>query len=118
MTDRIRTSAPRRGDRPTTAPARMAEQGLSRRDNPYVGPRAFREGEKDVFFGRHREEEAIANSLLSSRVILLHSPSGAGKTSLIQAAVVPTFTERRFLIGATLQPRFTPLRVSLPPPLE
>ena len=91
-----------------------------RRTNPYVGPRPFCKGE--LFFGREREATSVVNSLLSSRVMLLHSPSGAGKTSLIQTSVVPSFERRDFLtcagteVRADTDPEFTALRVNLPPP--
>lgn len=75
--------------------------------NPYVGPRAFRAGE--AFFARDREKRDLANLLIAERVVLLHAPSGAGKTSLIQAGVMPLLRERRFHpVG--------PARVKTPPP--
>jgi hypothetical protein len=54
--------------------------------NPYVGPRAFRQGE--LLFGRDREVRELVSMLISDRIVLLYSPSGAGKTSLIQAQLV------------------------------
>lgn len=55
--------------------------------DPYVGPRAFKEGEP--IFGRSREELQLFQLLVARRIALLHSPSGAGKTSLIQAGLIP-----------------------------
>lgn len=83
-------------------------------ENPYVGPRPFRPDE--LFFGREREFVALVNTLVSSQVVLLHSPSGAGKTSLIQNAVMPAFKDREFQICAATTPPLSPLRVNLPPP--
>jgi hypothetical protein len=57
--------------------------------NPYVGPRSFRLGEKDYFHGRQTETRELINLLTAERVIVLHSPAGAGKTSLIQAGLIP-----------------------------
>ena len=51
--------------------------------NPYVGPRAF--GNKDKLYGRNRELLELSDLLVAERIVVLHSPSGAGKTSLIQA---------------------------------
>jgi hypothetical protein len=62
--------------------------------NPYVGPRAFRAGE--ALFARDREQRDLANLLIAERVVLLHAPSGAGKTSLIQAGLIPLLKERGF----------------------
>src|SRR6202008_1775551 len=57
------------------------------RANPYVGPRSFRQGEK--LFGRARETAELIDLLIAERIVLMSSPSGAGKSSLISAAVGP-----------------------------
>jgi hypothetical protein len=49
--------------------------------NPYVGPRAFQPGE--TLYGRDREVLELLDLVLAERIVL-HSPSGAGKTSLIR----------------------------------
>jgi hypothetical protein len=86
-----------------------ATDAPTRTGNPYVGPRAFRAGEE--LPARDRETRELANLLKAERIVLLHAPSGAGKTSLIQAAL-----DKRLRRG-----RFRPshaLRVNLPPPSE
>jgi conflict system STAND superfamily ATPase len=85
-----------------------------RKPSPYVGPRAIRAGEP--FYGRELEAKALINKLLSGGTALLHAPSGAGKTSLIQASVVPWFGDEGFQVCAADGPRFSALRVNLPPP--
>jgi hypothetical protein len=87
---------------------------LVKPENPYVGPRAFRAGE--LFFGREREAVGLTDTLVAGRIVLLHSPSGAGKTSLVQAEVVPRLAQHRFQICAQLGPRFAAVRVGLPLP--
>ena len=64
--------------------------------NPYVGPRAFREGEE--LFGRTQELLRLLHLLIAERVVLLYSPSGAGKTSLIQAALIPELKKKKFRV--------------------
>ena len=59
---------------------------------PFVGPVPFVEGQ--VLHGRKRETRDLANLLVGKRVVLLISPSGAGKTSLIQAALLPRLRSR------------------------
>ena len=51
------------------------------RQNPFIGPRAFETGEK--LYGRSRETNQLVNLLIAERIVLLYSPSGAGKTSLL-----------------------------------
>jgi hypothetical protein len=72
--------------------------------NPYPGPRPFprpekRDGEapeKPVFFGRDRERQDLYDLLIAERIVVLYSPSGAGKTSLVQAALIPDMEARGF----------------------
>ena len=102
---------------PASAPAQVPEVPSSGKpSNPYVGPRPFRRDE--LFFGREREATSLVNTLLSCRVVLLHSPSGAGKTSLVQTSVVPAFESRRFQICAATDPVLSALRVNLQPPTD
>ena len=61
--------------------------------NPYVGPRAFEEEDSPHFFGRKEESDKLTSLAISHRVVLFYAPSGAGKTSLIKAAVIPSLRE-------------------------
>jgi WD40 repeat protein len=72
----------------------MSTDAPPRVGNPYVGPTSFRLG--DPLYGRDREEEDLLDLLIAERIVLLYSPSGAGKTSLIQAALVPALQEAGF----------------------
>jgi V8-like Glu-specific endopeptidase len=71
------------------------------RENPYVGPRAFERGE--TLHGRDRELRRLLNLLIAERIVLLYSPSGAGKTSLIQAALIPELEDEGFRVWSTLR---------------
>ncbi len=64
--------------------------------NPFVGPRSFEAGEK--LFGRDREVRALMALLIAERIVLLHSPSGAGKTSLLKAGLLPKLREQDFKV--------------------
>lgn len=59
--------------------------------NPFVGPVPLDVGQK--LHGRRRETEELSDLLLSKRIVLLFSPSGAGKTSLIRAGLIPRLKE-------------------------
>jgi hypothetical protein len=80
--------------------------------NPYVGPRAFQIGEK--LPAREREEWELTDLLIAERIVLLHAPSGAGKTSLLQAGVTPLLRAER--LGEKRFAPTIPLRVKTPPP--
>src|SRR5207244_3787467 len=77
------------------------------RSNPYVGPRSFEIGE--TLYGRDYELQDLLGLLIAERIVLLYSPSGAGKTSLVQAALIPALIEREFIVPPVM-------RVSLEPP--
>ena len=75
--------------------------------NPYVGPRAFQYGER--IYGRNREVLDLLDLLIAERITLLHSPSGAGKTSLVQAGLIARLEREGFRV-------LPPTRVGLEPP--
>ncbi|HGA3039174.1 hypothetical protein I5L12_00865 [Serratia marcescens] len=50
---------------------------------PYVGPSPF--SAEQTLFGRDADIEQLQWRLISDRIIVLYSPSGAGKTSLLMA---------------------------------
>jgi WD40 repeat protein len=81
--------------------------------NPYVGPRSFRPGE--TLYGRDREADQLLDTLIAERVVLLHSPSGAGKTSLIQAALLGLLRQQNFRVLPTVRVGL-PLPAGLPAP--
>lgn len=60
-----------------------------RRDNPYLFLKAYTAENAHLFRGREQELSRLAGLLDSNRHILLFGPVGAGKTSLIQAALTP-----------------------------
>ena len=55
--------------------------------NPYVGPVPI--PEEGELSGRRQEVEHIRDLLITGRILLLYGPSSAGKTSLIQAGLIP-----------------------------
>lgn len=63
---------------------------------PFLGPRPFPVGAP--IYGRDYEARALLSMLVAERAVLLHAPSGAGKTSLIQAALIPLLEGREFTV--------------------
>ena len=66
---------------------RMAE------NNPYIGPASFDEKDRAHFFGRDAEARDLSYLLIARQAVLLYAQSGAGKTSLLQAKVIPDFRD-------------------------
>ena len=56
---------------------------------PYVGLRPFTAAERAYFFGRERDQRVIAANLFASSLTVLYGPSAVGKSSVLQAGVVP-----------------------------
>ena len=64
-----------------------AEPGTAARPFPGLAP--YKEDDAAFFFGRGPERDLIVANLLSSRLTVVHGPSGVGKSSLLRAGVVP-----------------------------
>ncbi len=60
---------------------------------PYVGLDPFRETDRPFFFGREREIRIVASNLCQP-ITIFYGASGAGKTSVLQAGVVPYLREQ------------------------
>ncbi|HYI09916.1 MAG TPA: ATP-binding protein [Thermoanaerobaculia bacterium] len=75
--------------------------------NPFVGPRAYDDGER--LYGRGDEGARLYYLLLAERIVLLYSPSGAGKTSLLHAQLAPHLRDEGFRV-------FKKIRLNKVPP--
>src|SRR5258707_86887 len=60
-------------------------------DSPFVGLKAMTEADADRFFGRNEEIGELGAMLKQHRLIAVVADSGAGKSSLAQAGLVPSF---------------------------
>jgi cytochrome c-type biogenesis protein CcmH/NrfG len=71
---------------------------MSEEFQPYIGPRPFEreDADKGRFFGRHREARELLSRIIAHSALLLYSQSGAGKTSLINAKLIPLLEEKGF----------------------
>jgi hypothetical protein len=78
------------------ASGRRRTEGLIMINNPYVGPRAF--NYEETLYGRDREVRKLLEQSIRDRILLMYSPSGAGKTSLIQAALIPELKREEFSV--------------------
>jgi tetratricopeptide (TPR) repeat protein len=60
-------------------------------DSPFVGLKAMTEADADRFFGRDEEIDELVAMLKQHRLIAIVADSGAGKSSLALAGLVPHF---------------------------
>ncbi len=61
----------------------------------YPGLRPFDLEEQQYFFGRDEEIEAVCRLLDLEKLTILHGPSGMGKSSLINAGILPALSKIR-----------------------
>jgi len=66
------------------------------KENPYVGPRPYERRDRLNFYGRNRESRELHSLILAERVVLFYAQSGAGKTSLLNAQVIPALEQEGF----------------------
>lgn len=58
---------------------------------PYLGLHAFTEKDSELFFGRRRVVDRLAESLRQEhRFLAVLGPSGSGKSSVVQAGLIPS----------------------------
>jgi len=82
---------------------------------PYPGLRAFTAPDARFFYGRDAEIGALLGRLRRERLLLLVGPPGAGKTSLIQAGLLPQLPASPhwppgFWLARTMRPGARPLQ--------
>ena len=65
---------------------------------PYVGPVPFERKEQNLFFGRDRETRTLKSLVTAYQVVLFYARSGAGKTSLLNAGLIPALEAHQFEI--------------------
>lgn len=76
--------------------ARAGEDTVTR-GNPYKGLLTYRLSDTSLFFGRTRAINDVLDRLSRAPLTVIHSESGAGKSSLLQAGVMPQLIARGHL---------------------
>lgn len=66
--------------------------------NPFRGLTAYTRSDREVLFGREDDLTLILARLFTRRTTLLFAGSGVGKTSFLQAKVIPEIENRYFVI--------------------
>ena len=66
------------------------------KNNPYVGPRPYKRTDRDNFYGRNRQARDLLAKITAERVVLFYAQSGAGKSSLLNAQIIPALEKEGF----------------------
>lgn len=69
---------------------------MNSKRNPYVGPRTFKETDKDYFKGRDKESRDLLAFVSAEPLVLFYAQSGAGKSSLINTKLIPGLRQKGF----------------------
>jgi hypothetical protein len=84
----------------------MAGQSVSPAQiNPYVGGHPFTLVDQKHFFGRERELDDLFSLVVSHRCVLLYGRSGVGKSSLVNAGLIPRLESDDFEVMPVLRLR-------------
>lgn len=81
---------------------------------PFVGPKPFETEEQVIFFGRDWEAEQLIALVVAHPAVLFYAQSGAGKSSLLNAKVLPDLETKE---GCEVLP-VARVRGDLPPNLD
>jgi hypothetical protein len=65
-------------------------------DSPYPGIEPFSYAARNVFFARETEARTLIRLIVMYRGVLLYSDSGTGKSSLVNAGLIPLATEEGY----------------------
>jgi hypothetical protein len=65
------------------------DTGLALPPRPYPGLRPFNKTEWSIFFGRESMSQDVIGRLIAKNFIAVHGDSGSGKSSLVEAGVLP-----------------------------
>jgi len=66
---------------------------MTGKTSPFKFLDSYQQQDADIFFGRERETDALYHALSGVKHLLVHGPSGAGKTSLIECGLRNQFSD-------------------------
>lgn len=77
---------------------------------PYQGLKAFETEQKQFFFGRKQVVRTILEKLAQKPFVPIIGPSGSGKSSVVQAGLIPELDDSVWQILPPIKPGFQPLQ--------
>lgn len=67
-------------------------------NNPWKGLDSYSYSDKNIFYGRNIEIEALIDTIVNNRFTILYGPSGVGKSSLLNAGIRPRLSENNYFV--------------------
>lgn len=78
---------------------------MSKLRRRYPGVTPFETSQADQYFGRQRDIQDLFDLILLEKLVVLFGKSGYGKSSLLNAGIIPRFADSKMPVGH----RFTPV---------
>ncbi|MCP4697625.1 MAG: hypothetical protein GY862_12355 [Gammaproteobacteria bacterium] len=72
----------------------VAREERNKAGSPYKFLSSYDISDRDIFFGRDSTSEELTGKALRHKVLLINGASGAGKSSLINAGLIPRITDK------------------------
>ena len=71
---------------------------MAKAQSRYPGTRPFSDAEQALFFGREEDFDHLSKLILLEKLVVFYGKSGYGKSSLLNAKVLPYLIEKKQFI--------------------
>lgn len=79
----------------------------------YPGINFFTKEDQDIFCGRADDSQKLFNRIMINNTVVLHGDSGSGKSSLVQAGLIPLLENQNQYLKSQHKPQYLPVTVRL-----
>lgn len=81
------------------------------KQNPYKGLKAYNEEDKELFYGREQVINDLSEHVKKHDFVVLSGISGAGKSSIVKAGLLPQLREKGYEVLEVIRPGREPRQV-------
>ena len=79
----------------------------------YPGINFFTKDDQDIFCGRAEDAQKLLNRIMLNNTVVLHGDSGSGKSSLVQAGLIPLLEKQNQYLRSQHKPQYLPVTIRL-----
>ncbi len=79
----------------------------------YPGINFFTKDDEDIFCGRADDAKKLFNRIMLNNTVVLHGESGSGKSSLVQAGLIPLLEKQNPYLLTQHKPQYLPVTIRL-----